>query len=103
MQYSDKEILDLESSLEGVGHESISNFGLLKAVGTRGYEGFPTQILKDFKRRFADEKIEFFFSNILAQDKMHKCFRIKGPSIRTRKLVDEIAEKYNIETIFIFD
>lgn len=103
MRYTDEEILDLEASLEEIGHEVISNFGLLKAVGTRGYEGFPTPILKDFKQRFAEEKIEFGFSNILAQGKNHKCFRIKGPSIRTKKLVDEIAEKYNIETIFIFD
>ena len=102
MQYSDKDILDLETSLEEVGLETMSNFGLLKSVGTRGYKGFPTQILKDFKRRFMEEKIEFGFSNILTQGKMHKCFRIKGPSIRTKKLVDEIADKYNIEDVYIF-
>ena len=103
MQYSDKELLDLEASLEEVGHETTSNFGLLKPIGTRGYKGYIAKILKDFKRRFAEEKIEFSFSNILVDNKMHKCFRIKGTSIRTRKLVDEIAKKYKIETILTFD
>ncbi len=65
MQYSDKELLDLEASLEEVGHETLSNFGLLKPIGTRGYKGFiakmsvetAAKLMKDRRVLFV-EKIE---------------------------------------------
>ena len=52
MQYSDKDILDLETSLEAVGHESIVKYGILAPDSWPKDVSFENTVIKDFADKF---------------------------------------------------
>ena len=108
MQYSDKDILDLETSLEAVGHESIVKYGILSPDSWPKDVSFENTVIKDFGDKFYEAGISPGFSTILRFEKGggnvkgNKCLSIEGPAIRTQKLMEEVSEKYNIEDVYIF-
>jgi hypothetical protein len=108
MQYSDKDILDLETSLEAVGHESIVKYGILSPDSWPEDISFENTVIKDFADKFFKSGISPGFSTILrfengAEDvKGNKCLSIEGPAVRTQKLMEEVSEKYNIEIVYTF-
>lgn len=109
MNYSDKDILDLETSLEAVGHESIVKYGILAPDSWPKDVSFENTIIKDFSDKFFEAGISPGFSTLLRfvkgdeKTKGSKCLTIEGPAVRTQKLMEEVAEKYNIEDVYIFD
>ena len=108
MQYSDKDILDLETSLEAVGHESIVKYGILSPDNWPKDVSFENTVIKDFADKFFEAGISPGFSMILRmgkgdeKTKGNKCLSLEGPAVRTQKLMEEVAEKYNIENVYIF-
>lgn len=108
MQYTDKDILDLETSLEAVGHESIVKYGILAPDSWPKDVSFENTIIRDFADKFYEAGISPGFSTILRfskeeeKTKGSKCLSIEGPAIRTQKLMEEVSEKYNIEDVYIF-
>jgi hypothetical protein len=108
MSYTDKELLDLEASLEAVGHESIVKYGIIAPDTWPKDVSFENTIIKDFADKFFRAKITPSFSMILQMGKGdekakgNKCLSLEGPAVRTRKLIEEVAEKYNIENVYIF-
>lgn len=108
MQYSDKDILDLETSLEAVGHESIIKYGILAPDSWPKDVSFENTVIKDFADKFYEAGISPGFSTILRfvkgeeKTKGSKCLSLEGPAVRTQKLMGEVAEKYNIEDVYIF-
>ena len=108
MQYSDKDILDLETSLEAVGHESIVKYGILSPDSWPEDISFENTVIKDFADKFFTAGISPGFSTILrfengAEDvKGNKCLSLEGPAVRTQKLMEEVSEKYNIEIVYTF-
>ena len=108
MQYSDKDILDLETSLEAVGHESIVKYGILSPDSWPKDVSFENTVIKDFSDKFYEAGISPGFSTILrfvkGEEKARgsKCLSLEGPAVRTQKLMEEVAEKYNIEDVYIF-
>lgn len=109
MNYSDKDILDLETSLEAVGHESIVKYGILAPDSWPKDVSFENTIIKDFADKFFEVGISPGFSTLLRfvkgdeKTKGNKCLTLEGPAVRTQKLMEEVAEKYNIENVYIFD
>ena len=65
MQYSDKDILDLETSLEAVGHESIVKYGILSPDSWPKDVSFENTVIKDFADKFCDAGISPGFSTII--------------------------------------
>lgn len=108
MRYTDEEILDLEASLEAVGHESIVKYGIIAPDSWTKDVSFENTIIKDFADKFSRAKITPSFSMILQMGKGdekakgNKCLSLEGPAVRTRKIMEEVAEKYSIESIYIF-
>ena len=108
MQYSDKDILDLETSLEAVGHESIVKYGILSPDSWPKDVSFENTVIKDFSDKFYEAGISPGFSTLLrfgkGEEKARgsKCLSLEGPAVRTQKLMEEVAEKYNIEDVYIF-
>ena len=108
MQYSDKDILDLETSLEAVGHESIVKYGILSPDSWPNDVSFENTVIKDFGDKFYEAGISPGFSTILRFVKGDekatgsKCLSLEGPAVRTQKLMEEVSEKYNIEDVYIF-
>ncbi len=108
MQYTDKDILDLETSLEAVGHESIVKYGILAPDSWPKDVSFERTIIKDFADKFYEAGISPGFSMILRmgkgdeKTKGSKCLSLEGPAIRTQKLMEEVSEKYTIEDVYIF-
>jgi hypothetical protein len=109
MNYSDKDILDLETSLETVGHESTIKYGILSPDSWPKDISFENTIIKDFADKFFKARISPGFSTLLRfvkgdeKTKGSKCLTIEGPAVRTQNLMEEISEKYNIEDVYIFD
>ena len=108
MQYSDKDILDLETSLEAVGLESIVKYGILSPDSWPKDVSFENTVIKDFSDKFYEAGISPGFSTLLrfgkGEEKARgsKCLSLEGPAVRTQKLMEEVAEKYNIEDVYIF-
>lgn len=108
MNYTDKEILDLEASLEAVGHETIAKYGIIAPDSWPNDVSFDGTITRDFGDKFSEAGISPGFSMILRMGKGdekatgNKCLSLEGPAVRTRKLIEEVAEKYKIETILLF-
>jgi hypothetical protein len=108
MQYSDKDILDLETSLEAVGHESIVKYGILSPDNWPEDISFENTVIKDFSDKFFKAGISPGFSTILRFGKKdenvkgNKCLSLEGPAVRTQKLMEEVSEKYNIEIVYTF-
>ncbi len=108
MQYSDKDLLDLETSLEAVGHESIVKYGILAPDSWPKDVSFQNTVIKDFADKFYEARISPGFSTILRMGKGEekargsKCLTIEGSAVRTQKLMEEVSKKYNIEDVYIF-
>lgn len=108
MQYSDKDILDLETSLEEVGHESTVKYAILAPDSWPKDVSFENTVIKDFADKFHKAGVSPGFSMILRmgkgeeKTKGNKCLSLEGPAIRTLKLMEEVSEKYNIENVYIF-
>lgn len=108
MAYTDKDILDLETSLEEVGHESIVKYGILAPDSWPKDVSFENTVIKDFSGKFYEAGISPGFSTILrfgkGEEKTRgsKCLSLEGPAVRTQKLMGEVSEKYNIEDVYIF-
>jgi hypothetical protein len=108
MNYSDKDILDLETSLEAVGLESIVKYGILSPDSWPKDVSFENTVIKDFSDKFYEAGISPGFSTLLrfgkGEEKARgsKCLSLEGPAVRTQKLMEEVAEKYNIEDVYIF-
>jgi hypothetical protein len=94
MNYSDKDILDL---------------GILSPDSWPKDVSFENTVIKDFADKFYEAGISPGFSTLLrfrkGEEKARgsKCLTIEGPAVRTQKLMEEVAEKYNIEDVYIFD
>ena len=108
MSYTDKELLDLEASLEVVGHETIIKYAILAPDSWPKDVSFENTVIKDFSDKFFEAGISPGFSMILRmgkgdeKTKGNKCLSLEGPALRTQKLMEEVSEKYNIENVYIF-
>jgi hypothetical protein len=109
MNYTDEEILDLESSLEGVGHSKQVAFCLVEPEGWRAIqsERFGPFLVKTHGKDLAERGLTTNTSMILIPDgedkKSRSIIKIMGPSIRASKALNELYEKYNCQMAFEFE
>jgi hypothetical protein len=101
MNYTDQEILDLESSLEEVGHSKQVVFAIVEPEGWNHQEfgRFASFIENTHGKDLAEQGLTTDRSMILIPGEEGKRSRsivkIIGPSIRASKSLDMIYEKYN--------
>ena len=101
MNYTDQEILDLESSLEEVGHSKQVTFLLVEPDGWKNLDfgRFGPFLENAHGKELAEQGLTTGTSMILIpgdKDKSSRSvLRIMGPAIRASKALDELYEKYN--------
>ena len=101
MNYTDQEILDLESSLEEVGHSKQVTFLLVEPEewNQQEFGRFGPFVENAHGQDLAEQGLTTKTSMILIHGEEEKRSRsivkIIGPSIRATKALDEIYEKYN--------
>ena len=101
MNYTDQEILDLESSLEEVGHSKQVTFLLVEPEGWNQQEfgRFGPFVENAHGKELAEQGLTTGTSMILIPREPDKSsrsvFKIMGPAIRAGKALDELYEKYN--------
>lgn len=101
MNYTDQEILDLESSLEEVGHSKQVVFLLVEPDRwkTLDFGRFGPFVENAHGKDLAEQGLTTGTSMILVPGEKDKSsrsvFRIMGPAIRARKALDELYEKYD--------
>lgn len=110
MKYTDEEILDLEKSLETVGLEERTCFGILAP------EGFPkgrahcfsSTVIQDHGKELAKMGLDVkgstlgWVSNGETLSPPVSCLRIEGPRIKAHREALRIAELYNCDQIIEF-
>jgi hypothetical protein len=101
MNYTDQEILDLESSLEEVGHSKQVTFLLVEPDRWKNLDfgRFGTFLENAHGKELAEQGLITGTSMILIPREPDKSsrsvFKIMGPAIRAGKALDELYEKYN--------
>lgn len=106
MNYTDGEILDLETSLESVGLSVPVKLGLVepdywdrKEMGT-----FGQSLVKFHAEELKGQEIILGSSYIIFPDngKGKSILTIEGPSVRASKILDRLYEKYECQMAFEF-
>ena len=110
MNYTDEEILDLEKSLETVGLEERTCFGILAP------EGFPkgrahcfsSTVIQDHGKELTGMGLDVkgstlgWVSNGETLSPFVSCLRIEGPRIKAHREALRIAELYNCDQTIEF-
>lgn len=107
MNYTDQEILDLESALEGVGHAKIIRFALVEPDewNQREMGVFGNLLLSRHREEFQNQGITIGSSHMLIptlERKGRSVLTIEGPSVKTSKALDSLLEKYNCQMALQF-
>ncbi len=104
MQYSDKDILDLETSLEGIGLETQIKYGLLKSKDWRSESNlnFQNAVCCRFLTVLQKEGITLKSSFMVKEKQTFQMVSLEGPSIRTTRLMEKISEKFGVEDVLQF-
>jgi hypothetical protein len=103
MNYTDEEILDLESSLDGIGHSKQVVLILVEPDGwdRQGKGSFGKFLGEIHGRDLYDQGLCTAVSHMLIPGpdgfvkKSRSAIKIMGPSIRAGKALEELYEKYN--------
>lgn len=97
MSYTDQDILDLETTLEGIGQEDRICYRLVQPkswVTPEGGLNFQNSVIVSFGTRLKKNGIKSWFGGWATM-----CVFLQGPSIKTRLLMEEIKEKFQIEDV----
>ena len=101
MSYTDQDILDLETSLEGIGQEDRTCYRLAQPeswVTPVGGLNFQNSVIVSFGPKLEKNGVKSFFGSFHPPKGISiPCVFLQGPSIRTKPLMDEIKEKFQIE------
>jgi hypothetical protein len=105
MNYTDQEILDLETSLDEVGHAKQVTLALVEP------DGWDQKVLGRFSRFMAKthdgelyaQGLTTVVSTILIPNVgVRSAFKIMGPALRTTAALNELYEKYNCQMALDF-
>ena len=102
MSYTDQDILDLETTLEGIGHESMIQYSLAQPkswVTPEGGLNFQNSVMVSFGPKLEKNRIIAWFGQIRGNQLRTPCVYLQGPSIKTKLLMEEIKEKFQIEEV----
>jgi len=107
MNYTDQEILDLEDSLESVGHSVEARYCIVEPDSWDQKEMgvFGLVLCRFYKNKLEEQGLIVGNSHMLIptlERKGRSVFTIQGPSIRAKKALDEIYEKYNCQMALEF-
>ncbi len=107
MNYTDEEILGLEEALETVGHAKHTRFALVEPDEWNQKEMgvFGQVLLKTYSKELEEQGLIVGSSHMLIpslERKGRSIFTIQGPSIKTRKILDGLYEKYNCQMALEF-
>lgn len=108
MNYTDQEILDLESSLCEVGLEEIGSFGVEKP---ESFNAIPSEkkffqaVLDLFGQEILESGLEFSAKNWIRfkegeKGSLLELFILKGPRVKSYKMAEKIGEKIGSEMIY---
>lgn len=103
MKYTDEDILDLEEALETVGHAKHTRFGLVEPEewNQREMGIFGHFLSRTYGKGLKEQGLEVGCSHMiipsLAEKKGRSIFTIQGPSVRAKKALDGLYEKYNCQ------
>lgn len=108
MNYTDREILDLESTLCGVGLEEIGSFGIEKPENFNlafSEKKFFQAVLDLFDQEILESKLEFSGKNWIrfkegAKGSLLELFILKGPRVKAYKMAEKIGEIIGAEMIY---
>lgn len=111
MSYTDQDILDLETTLEGIGQEDRICYRLVQPkswVTPEGGLNFQNSVIVSFGTRLEKNGIKSWFGGAFIGFPINApmfggwattCVFLQGPSIKTKLLMEEIKEKFQIEDV----
>ena len=108
MNYTDQEILDLETSLDGVGHAKHVTLALVEPDGWPQPEmgRFGQCMQENYDKELYARGLTTSTSMILIPGETDKrsrsVFKIMGPSVRATAALNELYEKYNCQMALDF-
>ncbi len=97
MSYTDQDILDLETTLEEIGQEAKICYRLVQPkswVTPEGGLNFQNSVVVSFGTKLEKNGIKSWFGGWPTT-----CVFLQGPSIKTKLLMEEIKEKFQIEDV----
>ena len=102
MSYTDQDILDLETTLEGIGQEDRICYRVVQPrswVTPEGGLNFQNSVIVSFGPKLEKNRIIAWFGQIRGNQLRTPCVYLQGPSIKTKLLMEEIKEKFQIEDV----
>jgi hypothetical protein len=102
MNYTDQDILDLETTLEGIGHETMIQYRLAQPkswVTPEGGLNFQNSVIVSFGSELEKNSIKSWFGHIRRNQPKQPCVYLQGSSIKTKLLMEKIKEKFQIEDV----
>jgi len=107
MKYTNEDILALEEVLETVGHSKHTKFALVEPDEWNQKEMgvFGMVLSRAYSKELEEQGLIVGSSHMLIpslERKGRSVFTIQGPSIKTRKILDGLYEKYNCQMALEF-
>lgn len=102
MTYTDKDILDLETSLGTIGIETQVRYGILRPDGMDKGISFFHAICRHFQDDLQRTGISLKSSCMLREKRIQMMEELEGPTVATTALMEKITQKFNVEEVLQF-